>query len=340
MKNILYLPYFILKAEYGKVLYSMKCASTEGKPRLILAMDMVLCSILYGTSFIDYFNFRFYRKAKIERESFASMGVMYSFHKKVNDQSRIPLVDDKFEFARMFKKYTKPSFRFESSQQGELLSFLEVRIGKTIVVKDVESTAGKGVQFLIISISKSGSILVNGEKWDNWFYTRAKLGSIYIEDYLVQHEVLNKISPTGLNTIRVITLLDNGEVKILGAALRISVNSQLDNFSAGNLAADVEVETGIVRTGGIRKLASCDRYHDTHPITRMPIKGVKIPYWGKIKILVDKAAKVVPEVRTIGWDIAVLDGGPFLIEGNSKWNKDTWQIPADQGRIDMIKKYL
>lgn len=340
MKNILYLPYFIFKADYKKVFSSMKCASKEGRPRLVLAVDMVLCSMIYGTSFIDYFNFRFHRKGKSERASFASMGMMYNFHKKVNDQTKVSLVDDKFEFARNFKKFTKPSFRFEAKQQTEILSFFKVRIGKTVVVKDVESTAGRGVQFLTISESGDGNVIVDGEEWDIWFSNRAKLGSIYIEDYLVQHEAINRVSPTGLNTIRVITLIEDGEVKILGAAFRISVNSKLDNFSAGNLAADVDVKTGIVRKGGIRKLAACDQYHDLHPITSMPIKGLKIPHWEKIKTLVDEAAKVIPEVRTIGWDIAVLDDGPFLIEGNSKWNKDTWQIPADEGRLGMIKKYL
>jgi hypothetical protein len=56
--------------------------------------------------------------------------------------------------------------------------------------------------------------------------------------------------------------------------------------------------------------------------------------------MVTEAALVVPQVRTVGWDIAITPSGPIIIEGNSKWNKDTWQIPAGKGKLQMIKKYL
>ncbi len=69
----------------------------------------------------------------------------------------------------------------------------------------------------------------------------------FVEEFVDQHDQLNKLSPSGLNTARIISQLDkNNEVKYLGARLRITVNSAVDNLAAGNLAAPVDLDSGIV----------------------------------------------------------------------------------------------
>src|SRR5699024_9792274 len=156
---------------------------------------------------------------------------------------------------------------------------------------------------------------------------------LYFEKYLEQNKAIQAISPTALNTIRVITLVkDDHSVDIIGAIFRISVNSKLDNFSKGNIAAEVDIKSDEVITGGIIKNSSCGEYYDRHPITEEQIKGFKIPMWDTVVKTVKEAALINPEIRTVGWDVAILEDDVKLIEGNSKWNKDTWQIPAGYGK--------
>ena len=67
-------------------------------------------------------------------------------------------------------------------------------------------------------------------------------GKLYVECYVQQHPLLHKISPSGLNTLRIITLIDKfNKVKIIGTVFRISVNSNVDNFSKGNIAAEIDL---------------------------------------------------------------------------------------------------
>jgi hypothetical protein len=40
---------------------------------------------------------------------------------------------------------------------------------------------------------------------------------------------------------------------------------------------------------------------------------------------------VFPWARSIGWDIAISDRGPVLIEGNAHWSTSLLQIPAPRG---------
>ena len=64
-----------------------------------------------------------------------------------------------------------------------------------------------------------------------------------------------------------------------------------------------------------------------HPITGKQIIGFKIPYWQECKEFVMKAARHIPTVRYVGWDIVLLEGGKFLlVEGNDNADHDFQQL--------------
>ena len=47
----------------------------------------------------------------------------------------------------------------------------------------------------------------------------------------------------------------------------------------------------------------------------------------EVKELVLKAAMVVPNVKYVGWDVAITPTGPVIIEGNDYPGYDFWQQP-------------
>ncbi len=303
---------------------------------------MVYCSFRYGSSFADFFNFRFFEKPNVVKADYATMGFMYRFHAWANKPSAISMVDDKLSFSTHFSAFCSSPYFFSRDQKTELKKFLnEQPIGK-IVVKDPLSTAGRGVRFFSINCDNNGIRKIDDLLIDDFVQQSLKSQEgIYIEKFIEQHSDIHNISPSGVNTIRVITMLTNlGTVDIIGTVFRISVNSPLDNYSKGNLAAEIDIITGEVITGGIRKQAACDVYHDNHPVTGKPILGFHIPFWSETLEMVKKAALIVPQVRSIGWDVAITNNGPILIEGNSKWNKDTWQIPAGYGKKSLLNAYI
>ena len=84
MKNIIYLGFFILKTDYADLIKSINCTSKKGYNKIFLCMRMVLNTLWYGSSFVDYYNFQFYRKNIQQKKEYATMGVMYKFHNKMN----------------------------------------------------------------------------------------------------------------------------------------------------------------------------------------------------------------------------------------------------------------
>ena len=149
-----------------------------------------------------------------------------------------------------------------------------------------------------------------------------------------------QLSPSGLNTIRIFTQLNrNDEVEFLGARLRLTVDSEVDNLAAGNLAAPIDINTGIVNGKAVYSdITKSDE--SLHPITKQEIEGFKIPFWDKTIVMVKEAAKMHPQNRSIGWDVAITNNGPELLEGNHNWCKLLWQLPVKKGMKEELVKYL
>jgi hypothetical protein len=161
-----------------------------------------------------------------------------------------------------------------------------------------------------------------------------------LEEYIVQHIELSNLSPSGLNTLRIVTTLnDENEVDILGARLRISVNSHVDNLAAGNIAAPVDIKTGVVNGPGVYSDIT-KKAEKTHPITGSQIEGFKIPFFNEAVNMVLDAALHDQSNRSIGWDVAISNTGPSILEGNHDWCKLVWQLPVGKGLKKELEKYV
>ena len=88
----------------------------------------------------------------------------------------------------------------------------------------------------------------------------------------------------------------------------------------------VDIDTGCIYAASDER---CN-YYTKHPDTNLDIVGFKIPMWNEALDFVKKLANVIPNVKYVGWDIALTEKGWVLIEGNEK-GQFLWQIPTKQG---------
>ncbi len=339
--KLLYFLYFILKSDYKSVFQGVRCAKKHKHP-FSLVFDALICSLKYGTSLDDYFSFRFYNKSKEQRKAFATTAYMYVFHKKMNDKHTKQKIDDKSQFRKYFKKFSGVSEVFDINNKQLFIDWLNVTKTIQFVIKDPLGTVGTTVQFLSYNKENLCFACKNTTySLDELFRYFSINGSLYVEPRIVQHTLIQNLAPTALNTIRVITVVNtNGGVDVISTAFRISVNSETDNFSTGNLAAAVDISSGIVISPGIKRLAACSDNYESHPVTNHKILGLQVPHWEKVIELVKEAALVFPKVRTVGWDVAILEDKPIIIEGNPSWNKGAPQIPLDKGIKPILDIYL
>ncbi len=332
MKRFIYLFYYLKKLDrnlYFKFLnYAFELTK---KSKFLLFYESIYSVFKYNISLLEYFQFRFYTIPHSKKLMWAGTGFMYEYQLKMNPVAMRDILDDKRKFFKFYKEFFLHIVATISDLESN--DYIGVKLlknpSKKIVFKSSNGKCGLGVK--VVSTSR-----FNVKSLISFMY---KNNYDLVEEFIIQHPVLNKLSPSGVNTIRIITQLDeNKEVIILGCRQRISVNSNIDNMAGGNLAANIDVLTGkISGTGVYSDITKKDQAN--HPITNFTIENLQLPFWNDTICMVKEAAKLYPQNRSIGWDIAITENGPGLIEGNHDWCKLLWQLPVKEGLKYELEKF-
>ena len=338
--NIKYLGYNLIRTDYKKLFdYVNKLSEIEKINKLGVYIDILKCLIKYDTRFLDYFYFRFFNKDE-DRSIHTNVWDMHLFHKKYNSSNSI-IFRDKLKFRKRFEKYFNyPYFELTNLEDiDNLVAWIEVLNLKQIVAKEPLGTVGSGVLILEVKRIK-GQLFIDDVQVEIFLKTIFNDGFTLFETFIVQNEVLASIYPKSINTIRIVTFLNRGNVEIWGALLRMGYDKSVDNFDAGGLSAKVNLDNGIISSGAKFKNPFDNTIYSNHPITNNIIKGIEIPYWSEVILMIKSAALEVTDVKTVGWDVAITDKGPTLIEGNDNWDKTHFELISGIGLNNRIKELL
>lgn len=139
-----------------------------------------------------------------------------------------------------------------------------------------------------------------------------------VQPYFEQHPEMRVLNPSSVNTLRVVTLLNRGEVEIVGAALRVGAGrDDTDNWSSGGFIAKVELPSGrVARTARTKLGYSATRELERHPNTGVVFGDIVIPHAAAVEAVVVRGARAFSPIRLIGWDVAIGADGPRVLEGN------------------------
>jgi hypothetical protein len=231
-----------------------------------------------------------------------------------------------------YKNFIHHSFASLAEIENNAAATTEILSNKSgkIVLKNSFGQCGNGIEVVQAAEFNQQSLIDR----------LRKNGNDFVEEFVVQHPKLMELSPSGLNTLRVITQVNAlGDVEILAARLRITINSAVDNLAAGNIAAPVNLTTGVVEGPGVYSDIT-KKDEAMHPVTKVSIIGFQIPFWNETITMITQAALANKQNRSIGWDIAITESGPELIEGNHDWCKLLWQLPVHRGLKPELEKYL
>jgi hypothetical protein len=134
-----------------------------------------------------------------------------------------------------------------------------------------------------------------------------------------QHPEMNKLSSSSLNTLRMDTFIDgDGKIYIISGMVRMSTNNTfVDNVSSGGCFVAFDIDNGKLKKYGYT--TSGPELLLQHPVTKTVFENFSIPYFSEAKELVIKIAGLMPALRLVGWDVAISEDGPLIIEGNSDY---------------------
>lgn len=297
--------------------------------RVRIGFDFLWEKVRYDIELIDYIQYRFYFKKRIERNQFITHGKLLRIIKTCNDPKSRMVFDQKPLFNQEFKDYLGRDWLDAKACSKEMF-FSFCKRNPMLFCKSPDGMFGRGID-IVHSADISNLDL---------FYDTCKKDKILLEEVLEQDGELAAFNDSAVNTIRVVTLICADEsVRIMAAVLRLSRKGKFaDNFHHDGIASLIDIETGIVNTTGMDR--KWNRY-TVHPDSRKTIVGFQIPKWTDIVDTVKNAARVHPEVRYVGWDVTIKSSGEIvLIEGNPGADPDVTQIEDQIGKWPLYEPLL
>ena len=148
---------------------------------------------------------------------------------------------------------------------------------------------------------------------------------VILQPRVTNHRELQALSGKGLSTVRVVTMRDtSGRIEVAVACFRMAVGSlAADNFAIGGLASPVQLDDGRLGPAVFKVRPGIFK---AHPDSGETIIGRTLPHWPEVKRIAVAAHEEFKTLPSIGWDIAITEDGPVIVEGNSQWGTDGVQM--------------
>ena len=317
MANLKYLVGRVMNMDYKSMLEKINNIHKKtGKSRMAIFNDMRKCAVKYGAGYSDYDLFEMYHLTDAQRDTYITRGRNNDLIKKYNNPEYNHIFRNKVEFNTKFKDFIQRDFlEVNTSSKEDVIRFIKHH--DVFMAKPIVGTCGKGIEKINVHDYSSFDEIYTYLTQDGMNYE--------LEEVIVQNEKVASIYPGSINTVRIVTIVDDNKTPhIICAYFRIGNGKYVDNFNSGGMVAPVNEENGEVMDKAIDKKKNL---YERHPATNAIIQGFVFPDWQKAIKMVKKAALVVPEMRYIGWDVAFSSKGPVLVEGNEYPGHDIYQLP-------------
>ena len=246
---------------------------------------------------------------------------------RVNKTEDIHLLENKSHFNKFFAEFIHRDWVLSSElSASEIADFIMKH--KKVIIKPFDEMDGHGIY--MIDSEKTENLLAKSEELAN--------SQVMIEEILSQHKGM-VFGNTSVNTIRVHTILDQtGKGHIISCVLRAGVgDTVVDNYCSGGVIYPINTETGIVSGKGKSRLGN---NHYIHPETDIVMLGYQVPNWDILKKETIKAAEKLPNLRLVGWDVAITENGIALIEGNHNPDYELYEFIGEGKSYPLLKKYI
>ncbi len=281
--------------------------------------------VFKGMKFGDFLGYELEKKSLHERNTYISARDRHKYEKMFNYKNT-ELLLNKVEFDKMFSEFLKRDFFFAKENPFEdFAKFVEKH--PTFFAKKIWACEGQGIEK--VTITEATDL--------NELYKEYTSDFVLLEEPVVQHHKMAELNSASVNTIRVSTIKHNGTVHILAASLRIGNGKGCtDNLHGGGICCAIDIESGITKSAGFNN--NGDVLYK-HPYTNAAVIGFQIPFWNEVIETTKKCAKIIDGVNWIGWDVAITENGPVIIEGNTDQAPDLIQL-GNCGLNPKIKEIL
>jgi glutathione synthase/RimK-type ligase-like ATP-grasp enzyme len=240
---------------------------------------------------------------------------------------------------------TPEGMRVQKSDFTHVLG--ELNSSARFFLKPYNGGSGKNIHQMLLldkQVSLDGQVVNMGKLYDSLFKNN-NIEKFILQPRIEQHKVLSDLNPDSVNSIRLDTLVLDGDVVSNCAFLRVGAKgSFVDNLSKGGFFVRIDLQSGILDKYGHSKGGFGSAIITRHPVSGLSFEGLEIPFWDELKSQLTVAAHAMRPLCYLGWDIAITRDGPIIIETNHDFAAFSCQYAAGGLRKmpvgDEIVKFL
>lgn len=231
-----------------------------------------------------------------------------------NNRKAAEALDDKNLYDSLFFDARQPATIFRK-QSGVLFdkNFKKIDLkeayrlcrlyAKVIIKPSISSMGGHGIEIWKCDDDYTSFETLINAHWN-----------IVVQEVVQQHDELSSLHKNSINTVRIITLLRNGDAIPLSAIVRMGIDGNMvDNASSGGIFC------GIEENGQLKSVAynTSGKKFLKHP-QGAEFSSHCIPNFEEcIEIVKRLAPRLYNVSKLVSWDLAIgMDGHPILIEAN------------------------
>lgn len=229
-------------------------------------------------------------------------------------------------------------YDFQSKQEvmvNQLAQYSE----NALFCKLVDGECGKGVFKLEYD---NGKFYIDGVEFSaDEVYRRLTSGRYLAQEVICQHPLMVSLHPQSVNSMRIVTVksVKDGVIRVWPSILRMGTgNSVVDNTSQGGVYAGVDFDAGKMKKWGFYK-PQFGLKTDHHPDSGIVFNEFVIPFLKEVQEQAIYFHSMLPEMQSVGWDIAIGENGPVFIEGNDNWEINGPQI-CNGGLKDLFEEQM
>ncbi len=290
------------------------------------ALELCWLALAHAIPPIFYYRYQLYRLPEREWLKFIYTHELPHWHQTQSpkiSQREHDLITDKFLFAEQMQQQGIPSIpTIKQLKQGDVLLVEQLFQQQDLFIKPVASSQKQGCYELLYQPQEQTYQLQGIVESRNTTTIIAVLQQelnqqpLLLQPLLCNHPQLAKqLLTRQLVTLRLITVIVNDavcqQVEVLCATLEIPL--QFTDNSV--IALPISITDG--QTQQARQPLShltAEQQQVAHEFSHQQLPG-----WEQAVKTAQKAHLLFPNIKTIGWDLAITDQGIVLIEGNFNW---------------------
>ena len=293
-----------------------------------------------GLTWDEYYDFEFEKRDETFRKSFLGLNEQRYYLDYLNPVKYYSLARNKYLAHKMLENigvrksilycYYQPEASYVANDEcagniQDVLRILKAKEVKSCVIKTTESSHGDNVWVIkTIDYQENNAVLTRFDGKDIILSEVLGTDALIFESVVYQTRQFSAFNESSVNTVRFMTTLwPDGTARIIATFIKIGrAGKCVDNAGGGgNVDVCVDTETGEVKYAiqydGWRNIKEIEK----HPDSGNQLNGVVIENWKAIKEEVKKIQQAFPYCKAAGWDIAITDDGPIVIEVNDFWDR-------------------